>query len=109
MSMLPRVGILSLILALALVPPTASAEGCLDVDYSYFGEGLRIIANSGRQLAFGIVSGDPGQGVGIIVIITPSLCGPLGIGVGTNGADPLATLGEAQRTLDTAMTHLPLP
>ena len=106
MSALSRVGILGLILAVALVPPTASAEACLDVDHNYFGEGLRIIANSGRQLAFGIVSGDPGQGVGVIVIITPSLCGPLGVGVGTSRADPTTTVTS---TLDSAPTYLPLP
>lgn len=69
-----RVGIILMIFAVSAVPPLAAAESCVEVDYMSFGDGLRIIANQGRQVAFGIISGDPGDGAGVVVFITPSAC-----------------------------------
>lgn len=101
MTTLARVGILVIILAAALVPPPAAAADCIQIIQVDWGEGLRVIANTGRQIAFGIISENPGDGEGLIVIITPSVCGPLGVGL--NGDDPNT------EDLTQAPTYLPLP
>lgn len=111
MAMAPRIGVLALILFAATLTPTASASGCIEIEYRTFGSGLHVIANTGRQLAFGFVSNYPGEGLGAVAIITPTLCG--GFGVGYSTADGTSVLdglvGEASATVDATMVLLPLP
>jgi len=107
MSALARVGVLTFILVAALAPPPAAAADCVQVIQLDWGQGLRVIANTGRQIAFGIISENPGEGKGLIVILTPSACGPLGFGL--NGTDPTRASDDAMRDLEKVPTHLPLP
>lgn len=100
MSALARVGVLVLILAAALAPPPAAASDCIQVMQLDWGEGLRVIANTGRQIALGLVSEMPGDGQGIIVIITPSVCGPLGVGLTGN---------DSTHEIEKVPSYLPLP
>jgi len=105
--MVPRIGVLAVILVAALFTPTAQASGCIDVEYSTFGEGLGVIATTGRQLALGFVSDSPGDGLGFILIITPALCG--GFGLGSDLGSPETLLGDLTDTIDETMLLLPLP
>lgn len=107
MSALARVGVLTFILVAALAPPPAAAADCVQVIQLDWGQGLRVIANTGRQVAFGIISENPGDGQGLIVIFTPSACGPLGLGV--NESDATHGGDEAARALQAAPKNLPLP
>lgn len=111
MSASPRIGVLAILMVAMTFSPTAQASGCIELDYTSYGEGLHVLANTGRQLAFGLVSDYPGEGVGAMVIITPALCGGVGVGSGTAGTesgvpDPLTAL---QPTIDETMLLLPLP
>lgn len=109
MSLIPRLGVLAFLLIAATYSPTAAASGCIQVEYANFGSGLHVIADAGRELAFGVVTGYPGEGVGAVVIITPSLCAGVGAGFGSVPQLLDDTAGTADPTLDDALLLLPLP
>lgn len=92
MSVSPRIGVLALVLMVASFTPTAAASGCIEIAYTNFGDGLHIIADTGREIAFGFVTGYPGEGIGAVAIITPSLCGGFGVGAGWSDAKGLSGL-----------------
>jgi hypothetical protein len=99
--------ILLVLLASSLLPQAAAGADCVALATTTFGEGLRVVASTGSQLAFGIVSGEPGEGVGAVVIITPSACGPLHVdatGTGTQGNND-----DPETILHSAPRYLPLP
>lgn len=110
MTAFPRAMFLLAIVTLAIVPlPQAAADDCVEVSTTTFSEGLRVIANAGRQLALGFRSGEPGDGVGFVIIITPSVCSGFGLsGMGLEGVDPHHLAGEARNTISDP-TFLPLP
>lgn len=109
MSLIPRLGVLAFLLVAATYTPTAAASGCVQVEYANFGSGLHVIANSGREIALGLVSGYPGEGIGAILIITPSLCG--GIGAGWYSVPGLVEdlVEGAKPTVTDLIPLLPLP
>lgn len=89
MSIAPRIGVLSLILMLSALTPTAAASGCIDVEYWSFGEGLHVIADTGREIALGVTSSSPGDGIAAVLIITPALCSGVGVGLDWNDVPTL--------------------
>lgn len=105
MAMVPRIGVLTLVLVAMSFTPQAAASGCIDVELRNFGSGLHVIADTGREIAFGFVTGYPGEGVGAVLIITPTLCGALDIGA-IHASAP--TLEPASTSAD-PMLLLPLP
>lgn len=110
MTAFPRAMFLLAMVTLAIVPlPQAAADDCVEVTTTTFSEGLRVIANSGRQLALGFRSGEPGDGLGFVLIITPAVCSGFGLmGLGLEGADPQQIEGQA-RNMISDPTFLPLP
>lgn len=91
MQAFPRAMIALAMLAVAFVPvPTAIADDCVELNTATFDiqEGLRLIANTGRQLTFGIRSGDPGDGLALILIVTPGVCSGFGLTPGGLDFDP---------------------
>lgn len=88
----PRTLLIAALLLAFVLPPTAAAEECLDIEAYQFAEGLRVIANTGSTLAFGVMSNVPGDGTGFVVIITPSLCTGFGVGLGGKSDDPVGTV-----------------
>lgn len=111
MSMAPRIGVLSFILLMATFTPNAAASGCIDIEYTNFGSGLHVIANTGRELAFGFVTAYPGEGAGAVAIITPALCGGVGVGAGWSSAPEIGdVVPEPARTpAHELLVLLPLP
>lgn len=102
----PRAIMALAVVTLALVPlPVAAADECVEVTTATFSEGMRVIANAGRQIALGFRSGDPGDGVAFVVIITPSVCS--GLGLGTGGLSDLNASGDPATTSEWALTQLP--
>lgn len=98
----PRALLLSLALLAVTFTPTATADECVEVVTSYFGEGLRVIASASRTVALGLVSGQPGDGIRTVVVVSPALCGGIGFGLGAATHDPVGWLEKAPK-------HLPLP
>lgn len=109
MSMAPRIGVLAFLLMAATFTPTASASGCVEVEYRSFGNGLHVIADTGRELAFGFTTGLPGDGIGAVLIITPALCGGVGAGWYDVPSVPRDPVDLLEPTLHDAMLLLPLP
>ena len=113
MNAAPRALLALAVLALAMVPlPYAAADDCVEVSTATFSEGMRIIANAGRNIALGFRSGDPGDGVAFVVIITPSVCSGFGLGgsLEVAGIDPVHAAGQTQDwALDQVPLVLPLP
>jgi len=106
MSVLPRTLLITAIVLVAF-SPAASAGGpetCIEMVFASFANGLAIIATTGDSIAFGFASGYPGDGVGYVAIITPSLC---------TGVDLLApaesAVGDLQGVLADLPELLPLP
>lgn len=93
------------VMATSFAPPASAVSDCVALGTSAIGEGLRVIADAGRQLAFGIVSGEPGDGAGAVVVITPESCGAGSLDLSQiNGKadDPMKTIEHAPR-------YIPLP
>ncbi|HVM46153.1 MAG TPA: hypothetical protein VM582_09480 [Candidatus Thermoplasmatota archaeon] len=82
-----------MMLAVATVP-TAVADECVEVRTSTFADGLRLVANAARSIAIGVYSGAPGEGVGMVVVISPVLCGGVGVGGSNATVDPVALLQQ---------------
>lgn len=111
MNAFPRAFVILAILCAAIVPvPMASAGACVDVDADTFSDTFRVIANTGNQIALGFRAPAPGDGVAFVVIITPSLCGGVGVGAGDlSGQSARDTLDDLAETAANAPSFLPLP
>lgn len=112
MSVPPRALLSIMVAALfAAALPTATAGGgdtCVTVDYDQFAHGLSFVVSPATDsLTLGVKSGVPGDGLLLLVTITPSLCpGGFGVGLGGSGVgDPRPALD----TLDELLPLIPLP
>lgn len=110
MTAIPRALFVLALFTLATLPmPLAAADDCVEVSTATFSEGTRIIANAGRQLALGFRTASPGDGLGFVVIITPSVCSGFGLGgLGLEGIDVTKVAQDGQSFLNQP-TFLPLP
>ena len=110
MTATPRALFVLAIVTLAIIPlPQAAAGDCVEVNTTTFSEGLRVIANAGRQLALGIRSGEPGDGIGFVLIITPAVCSGFGIGGLSSDSISVQDLKEQLTSATEDQTFLPLP
>lgn len=105
MSVLLRAIVLAA-LTMVAASPLAVAEGetCVSMYVQEYASGLSVIAETGSVIRLGFKSGTPGDGVGYVLEIAPSLCaGP--------GSLPIGGLGQqsAQGIVDTVPELLPLP
>lgn len=107
----PRAFVLAALLALTLLPvPQAAASDCVEVLTQTYGDGLRVIANAGRQIAIGAQASTLGDGTRVVVVITPAVCGGLGVGISDmSGQSPAPTVDDAYETLASVPSFLPLP
>lgn len=81
--------------ALAFVPVALGSSDepedpdCVSVGVSNMVEGLRVIAYAGREIALGFEADQPGEGVGFVVYLAPSVCTGLG-GIGMQASSGFA-------------------
>lgn len=86
-----RFGALSLaILVFVVALPVAGASNdteanCVSVGLTDMVDKLRIIAYTGREIALGFGTDQPGEGIGFVVYVAPSVCTGLG-GLSTQSA-----------------------
>lgn len=105
MSVLPRTLLITAVVLVGLSPvASAGPEACIEMILANYASGLRIIANTGDSIALGFASGYPGDGVGYVAIITPSLC----TGIDLEDASQ-SGLSDLQGVLQDLPELLPLP
>lgn len=112
MSVHPRALLFLALLAPAFaLSPTALADGCVELDYTNYADGIGLsVKPTSQTILFSFFTGSPGDGVETVIEITPALC-PGGLGLGTGGdnrtllPDPLAVI----RTIPGVGPLIPLP
>lgn len=112
MTATPRAFLLLAIVVAAIAPlPFAAADDCVAINTATFSDTIRVIANTGRQIALGFKSSEPGNGAAFVVIITPSVCSGFGLGnlEAVGGLDPVGMVEDYRDPPFPDPTYLPLP